>query len=80
MFHIKLYKNTLVKNKRTLKFATLRPLPVVTFILRDNPLNKSSKNIPPPKVNKQIKIKINEKIRAKKKNKKRNNLINKLFN
>ena len=79
MFHIKPYKNTSVKNKRTLKQATLRPLPVVTFVLRGNPWNKSSKNIPPPKVNKQIKIKINEKIWAKK-NKKRKNLINKLFN
>ena len=25
------------KNKRTLKQATLRPLPVVTFVLRGNP-------------------------------------------
>ena len=55
MFHIKLYKNTLIKkkNKRTLKQATLRPSPMVTFVPRGSPRNKSSKKISPPKMNKQ---------------------------
>ena len=55
MFHIKLYKNTLIKkkNKRTLKQAALRPSPMVTFVPRGSPRNKSSKKISPPKMNKQ---------------------------
>ena len=41
MFHMKLYNNTGKKNKRTLKQDTLTPLPVVTFVPRGNPRNKS---------------------------------------